>query len=119
MENESTPQAIGEIAARLREIARLLRVAQDLGPESRRLVAELVDELSNTLGAQSLPIAEVTHLAECTVQLVQSVHQKEEKGVIANARDRLERAIVAAEDRSPMLAGLVERLVDALASLGI
>jgi hypothetical protein len=62
---------------------------------------------------------EAAHLAECANHVLQSVHQKKGKSVIADARDRLEKAIIAAEARSPTLAGLVERLMDALASLGI
>jgi uncharacterized protein DUF4404 len=109
----------GDALARLREIARLLREGQHLDPASQQLLAGLVEELSKTLEEKTLPAPEATHLAECAAQLMQSVHQKEEKHVIVEARDRLEKAIVAVETRSPFLSGLFERLVDALAGLGI
>jgi hypothetical protein len=104
---------------RLHEIARLLREGQHLDPESQQLLADLVEALSKTLEEKTLPAPEATHLAETAAHLLQSVHQKEEKHVIAEARNRLEKAIVGIETRSPFLSGLLERLVDALAGWGI
>lgn len=120
MSNETSTE--GKTAAavldRLREIARLLREGH-LGPRAQHALAELVDELSTTLEKQALPDAERAHLTECATHLVESISQRQEKGLIVEARDRLEKAIIGAEARSPTLAGLVERLLDALASLGI
>jgi uncharacterized protein DUF4404 len=108
-----------DVLARLREFAGLLREGQHLDPRSQQLLADLVEELSKTLEEKTLPDQEAAHLAECTAHLMQSVHQQEEKQVVAEAGQRLQKAIVAVETRSPVLSGLVEKLVDALAGLGI
>lgn len=120
MSQESSESKTGADAlAQLREIARLLREVQHLDPRSQQLLADFVEELSKTLEAKTLPAQEASHLAECAAHLMQAVHQKKEKHVIVDARDRLEKAIVGVETRSPILSGLFERLVDALAGLGI
>jgi hypothetical protein len=43
----------------------------------------------------------------------------EEPGVLANARTRLEGAVVAVETQVPVLAGLMRRLAATLSDLGI
>jgi predicted transcriptional regulator len=119
MTNESESKTVADVLARLREIARLLREVPHLDPNTQQMLADLVEELSKTLEAQTLPAQEATHLADCAAHLMQSVQEKKEKHVIADARTRLEKAIVGVETRSPILSGLFERLVDALAGLGI
>jgi hypothetical protein len=61
----------------------------------------------------------VTHLSESVAHLVDAVHARSDKGLLSAARDRVDKAIIAAEDASPVFAGLVRKLVDALSSLGI
>jgi hypothetical protein len=107
------------LGERLHEIARLLREADHLGPETKQAVAELADELANTLRSAAPSAAEAAHLADSAAHLIEALHRKEDKGVLASARDRLEQAILGAEAQTPFLAGIARRLLDALASLGI
>jgi hypothetical protein len=116
---ESKPSAVPEVQARLRDVARLLRQTSSLDLESQRALAELVDELSKALHAARVPPAEVTHLAESTAHLAESLHHQQERGLLDGARDRLERAVSSAEIKAPVAVGLARRLLDALANLGI
>ncbi len=114
----STP-TVPEIQARLHEVARLLRQPGTIEPESKRVLAELVDELSKVLDTPSLPPAEVTHLAESTIHLVEALQLQHQRELHVSLRDRLERAVINAEVHSPVLVGLARRLLDALADVGI
>ncbi len=51
------PTPPSAIPARLHEVARLLRDAQHLDPEAQQSLANLADELANTLSASGVPSA--------------------------------------------------------------
>ena len=69
----SVPPAVPDVQVRLQEVARLLRQTGSIDPESKRVLAELVDELSKALTTAAVPPAEVTHLAESTVHLAEAL----------------------------------------------
>jgi hypothetical protein len=112
------PNTIG-VQALLQALAKVLRESRPLGPEAQQALAELFEELGNTLGPDAVPPAQVTHLAESTAHLIHALDQKHDEGVLAAARHRLEQAIVGAETHAPFVAGLARRLLDALANVGI
>ena len=116
---QPSPPDAAAVRARLHEIAVLLRQTGSLDPESRRALAELVDELGESLTAADVPAAEVTHLATSTAHLAESLHQQHDRGLLGKARDRLEQAACDAEAHAPNLVGLARRLIDALAGIGI
>jgi hypothetical protein len=103
----------------LHTIAEILRDPHPLSSEARAVFAELVDELGRVLEMATVPPAEVAHLAESTAQLAQVVHRQETPGLLAAARNRVEAAILAAESKAPLTAGLARRLLDTLANIGI
>jgi hypothetical protein len=103
----------------LHELARVLRESPPLGPEARDALAALIDELGNAVGGVEMPPAEVSHLAETTAHFVQALHRRPEPGGVDSARQRLEQAVLSAESRAPVVAGLARRALDALANLGI
>jgi hypothetical protein len=107
------------VQASLHAIAEVLRQPRPLDPEAREALAALVDELGTSLAAAPIPPAEVAHLADSTAKLVQAVHHQAAPKLLAAARDRFERAILAVESQSPLAAGLARRLLDALANIGI
>jgi hypothetical protein len=115
---ESSGPAVSEIQARLRAVAGMLRESPTIDPASQRILAELVDELSAALQTASVPVGEVANIAESTAHLADSLHQQHDQGVLVNARDRLETALLNAESRSTIV-GLARRLLDALANIGI
>ena len=115
MPNQPPPDAL----ASLQTVARLLRGAQHLGPEAQRALADLVEELSQALASESLSAQEKAHLAQTTENLARAVHEQHDQGLLSDARDRLEQAVVGIETRAPVATGVVRRLVDALANLGI
>jgi hypothetical protein len=112
-------QSPARLAEGLRALARVLREAPPLDPEAQRALAELIDELGNAAGANEVPPAEVTHLAETTTHFVQALQRRHETAGLAAARDRLEGAVLRAEAKAPVVAGLARRALDALANLGI
>src|SRR5215204_4722661 len=110
------PPAIPE---QLREVARMLRESPSVEEPSRDRLAGLVEELSHALESAPLPPEEVTRLTEATTRLAESLHHRHDRGLLGQARDRLEQAVLAAEARAPLAAGLARRLVDALSHIGI
>jgi hypothetical protein len=107
------------VQATLHTIAEILRDPRPLTHEMRTVLADLVDELGRVLTAATVPPAEVAHLAESTAQLARAVHRREAPGLLAAARDRVEGALLAAESKTPFIAGLARRLLDTLADIGI
>lgn len=112
------PAATG-VQASLHTIAEVLHDPRPLTHEIRSVLADLVDELGRVLATATVPPAEVTHLTESTAQLARAVHRREHSNLLAAARDRVEAAILAAETKAPLTAGLARRLLDTLADIGI
>jgi hypothetical protein len=113
-----TPPLSG-VANSLHTLAQQLRQAQHLGPEARQELAGLVEELGQALRAGTVPPAEAAHLADSTAHLLQALHQRQDPGLLTAARERLERAMTNAETKAPFVVGIAQRLLDALAGLGI
>jgi hypothetical protein len=113
------PPDVPALRARLHEVAGLLRQGTAVDATSFEALAELVDELGEALKTAALPTAEVRHLADSTAQLAESLHRRHDRGLLGRARDRLSQAAVDAEAHAPTLVGVVRRLIDALANIGI
>jgi hypothetical protein len=107
------------MATSLHALAQELRGAHHLGPEARQELAELVDELGRAIQAMPVPPSEVTHLADSAAHLLQALHERHEPGLMAAARQRLERAKASTETRAPFIVGITQRLLDILAGIGI
>jgi len=107
------------VSARLRQLAQLIREAHHLGPDAQKSLADLVDELSGALASCSLSDPKQTHLVEGTAHLVEALHQQKPGGRLAAATKRLEEAAIRAEAEAPLATGIVRRLIDTLANLGI
>jgi len=107
------------VQARLQELARLLRQTKHLEPEAQQAVANLLAELSRSLHPEMLTSAETAQLVESTAGLAEALHQGQARGPLQAARQRLEKAVMRAEAKAPLLTGIVGRLLDALASIGI
>jgi len=116
---ESSGPSVSDIQARLHEVAGMVRDSNTIDPESRRVLAELVEDLSEALQSASVPAADAAHLAESTAHVADSLHHQHDRGLLANTRERLEEAMLEAESRSPVVVGLARRLLDALANIGI
>ncbi len=116
---QPNPPARPEVEASIHQLGQLLREAHHLGPEAQAQLAELVDELGSALGSGTLSSAELAHLRASTARLVEALHQRKDERAVASARDRLEEAVIGAEAKAPVVAGVARRLLDALSSLGI
>jgi len=101
------------------EAARLLRQAHHLGPDAQQRLAELAEEMGKALDGHPVSSAEMSHLADTTASLVHALHKQHDTGLLSDARDRMERAIIAAEVQAPVATGVARRLLDALANIGI
>lgn len=104
-------------ASRLRHLAQRLREADHLDPEAQKSLADILDELSKSLVPGPESSEQHKHLAESAAHLAEALHQQRDTGLIARARRRLEEAAVRAE--APVATGIVRRLIDTLANLGI
>jgi hypothetical protein len=113
------PRGDTAVRAKLHELAQVLRQADHLGPEAQQSLADLVDELTNALSTASLPAGDSAHLAESAGQLARAVQEKHDTSLLTAARDRLEHAALQAEASAPLPAGILRRILDALANLGI
>jgi hypothetical protein len=117
---QSSPPDPSEIRSRLRDAAKTVRDSQSLDPQVRAAVTDLLDELGRALDAPGSAPAEVAHLAESAAHLAETLHHAgNDRGLLERARDRLGEVVARAESRAPVAAGLVERLIDALAAMGI
>jgi hypothetical protein len=115
----SGPPADASISARLHQLARLLREAQHLGPELQTELANLIDELRQALPAGTPLGGDQAHLAESAAHLVHAIHQRQNAGLLEAAKMRLEDAALRAQAEAPVAAGIVRRLIETLANLGI
>ncbi|HZT83579.1 MAG TPA: DUF4404 family protein [Gemmataceae bacterium] len=103
----------------LHELARLLRHADHLGPEERRAVANLLEELGRALPSSALPADEKAQLTASAALLARALHEQQDEGVLAHARERLQEAAARAEARAPIAANILGRLFQVLADWGI
>jgi hypothetical protein len=115
--NDPSPEAAA-VRRRLDDAERLL-AAGDIDPALRRDLLELTHKLRHSLDAGAAPTAETAHLADSAAHLAESLHRRHEEGILGRARDRLQEAVLAAEAKVPLLAGLAHRLTETLANLGI
>ena len=94
---ESNSPSAEEVQIRLDGVARLVRESHHLDADSRRVFAQLVEELRTALQAHTVPPAQVALLAESTAHLAESLHQHHrDKGLLEKARDRFDGAVNAA-----------------------
>ena len=107
------------VRAQLHAIAQLLRGVHRLEPQAQAALADLVDELSNTLGAPAVPSAEIARLTQCAAHLVKAVHEQHMPGLLEAARNRLEHAVIAVETEVPVLASVTRRLAEMLSNVGL
>jgi len=102
----------------LHELAELVRRARHLDPEAQAALAGLVEELGEALDPARLSGTARAHLEEHTSHLLHALHAQDE-GPLSSAKHRLEEAAVRLEAEAPQATGIVRRLIDALANLGI
>src|SRR5262245_20907994 len=117
----SGPPQAADLQARLHAVAERLRGAGPVDAQSRRILAELVDELSRALQPGQVPPEEVAHLAATTAELAEALHQPagQRRGWLKRLQAPFEEAALRAEAHAPVAVGLARRLMDALANIGI
>jgi ABC-type transporter Mla subunit MlaD len=115
----NNPQTVQQIQASLHDLAEVLREPHRLDPEAQKAMANLVDELGRMLTTTNLPSPQTAQLAESAAQLAKGLHRQEHSSILAAAKKRLEEAALRAETEAPVATGIVGRLLDTLANLGI
>ena len=116
---EPSVPAIPEVRRRLSDAAGLLRQSPSLDPALRQTLTDLLDELNRALERSDAAPAEVARLADGTAHLAEALHHKHDSGVLAAARDRVNDLMTDAEAHAPVTVGVVQRLIDAIAGIGI
>jgi hypothetical protein len=107
------------LETKLHSIAQLLRQADHLSPDAQKALAEIVEELGKALHSVPVSSEETKSLADSTAHLVRALHQRQNQGLLAAARDRMKHAITRVEYQAPFAAQIAGRLLDTLASFGI
>ncbi len=102
----------------MQELARLLHEADHLQPETQQELADLVAELSKALAGE-LSCAEAEHLGKSAEHMIRALREERDTDYLAAARERLREAAVWAEVEAPVATGIVRRILDTLANLGI
>jgi len=110
---------VPEVLRRLQDAAKMLGASSTLDPEVRRSLADLLAELSRALEQPDAPPAEVSRLADGAAQLAEALHHKHDSSLLAAARTRVADLMADAEAHAPVTVGVVQRLIDAIAGLGI
>jgi hypothetical protein len=113
------PQAVAQIKMDLQELARLLRTAGHLEPDAQQTLASLLEELGDELEVSGLPSTQKAHLAETVGRAARALHEQQHAGLLAATKDRLHEAACRAEAEAPVATGIVRRIIDALAGIGI
>jgi len=85
---------------------------------ARRELADLMDELAEAIGPAA-DAGQADHLAETSAHLIRALHDRQDAGGLAAAKDRLAAAAARAEAKASVATGIALRLIDTLASLGI
>ena len=106
------------LAATIEDVARRVREAEHLEPDTRVKVADLLENLAAELN-ETEPSEHKELLAQTTTKLVQAVHEEHETGLIESARERLEEVVAKAEANAPVATDLALHLIELLANLGI
>lgn len=121
MDENVSPQMslVPELQTRLKDIVRRLRQPGSLDAESQQTLAGLVDEMTAVLRNAHLPAAELTHLAQTTAHLEDTLQYHQDQGTVGKARAGLERVVSSAETSAPLAVGLARRLLEVLANIGI
>lgn len=114
--SEPTPP---EVRGTLHYLARVLREADHLEPAAQRELADLVEELGRSLTPDQLPEDDAARLASSAAHLALAVRERRDEAYLQSARERLEDAALRVEEQAPVAAGLLQRILSALADLGI
>jgi hypothetical protein len=116
---EAGTPALTDLQARLHAVAEMLEEAPTLEPEARRVLAELVDELSAAFQSAEVPPEGMARLTESTGRLAEALRHQHEHGLLAKARDGFADAVAQTEAHAPFLTRLAGRFLELLADLGI
>ena len=114
----STP-SVPDTRSRLQAAARVLRETNSIDSEVHRALSDLVNELDRASQTPTVPPAEVAHLADVTAHLTEALHHGHDRGVLEHVRARLQEMALQVETRAPTTVHVVERLINALANIGI
>jgi hypothetical protein len=103
----------------LHTVARALREAPHLGREAKQALAEFLDALDDPQTTVGAAPEDVNRLTDRATKLLYALRHQHDAGVFAEARDRLEEAVLRVEAAAPVTAGAFRRLLDALGNSGL
>lgn len=112
------PASADPLRARIEECARLLDATRHLDPQAQKALAGLLREMAQSLHPDDDP-EHARHLVASSAALIQALHDQHDDGLLTSARARLEEATVRAEAGAPVVTGVVRRLIEALAGIGV
>jgi hypothetical protein len=121
MEEQELPSSddTTPLPGRLHEIAELLRRTHHLGPETQQALAALADDLGSIFEQSKTSPGASAPLMDSIAHVARALHASEERGPLNSARQRLQDIATSVEGRAPRAAAFVDRLLEALANIGI
>jgi len=111
--------SLEQVQSRLQEVVALLQDADHLDADARQSLAGLAEEMHTLLEATTVPSDEEVRLVQRATEVIDALHRQHPPGALSAARGRLDQAVLSAESRAPLVAGLGRRFLDVLANLGI
>lgn len=114
-EQSSESNQVAQTRADLQHLAASLRDADHLEPDTQQALANLLEELITELDSSSLATVKT---AESVRAVVRSLHEQHPPEAMVSAKDRLKESADEL-DKSEITRGVVYRLLDLLAGMGI
>src|SRR5436190_687617 len=105
------PLDVAKVKAELQEVAQRMKNARHLDPAIKQRLMDLLKELEKAIHDTPTPSPELIQVAQSAAQLAKHLHEQEEEGILAAAKDRLQGAIVLAEVEAPLVTNLARRLI--------
>ena len=115
-EKQASPE---QRAATLHAVARALRDTPHLGHDAKQALADFLEALDDPQTTAGAAPEDVNRLTNRATKLLHALHHQQDAGVLTEARDRLEEAVLRVESAAPVTAGAFRRLLDALANIGL
>ena len=119
MNDNKTGQNFSDISSRLGDVAHLLQQSKHIAPDTLKHLGDLIEELRSHIHIKGIPEEELSHLAQHTAHLAESLCHDKDTNFLGNIINQLEQAASRAQATAPATFELVRRLVESLSNIGI
>ncbi len=96
-----------------------MREVPHLGREAKQALADFLDAVDDPQTTAGTPPEDVNRLTDRATKLLYALRHQHDAGILAEAHDRLEEAVLRIGAAAPVTAGAFRRLLDALGNSGL